>query len=335
MPTAAEQDLADLKDLVRRQNAARQALHEAVVGHDEAGVREGLCAVADGLLLPIEGAWAEQRLKVIVADNEESRQREAAAATLAQATASANADELERAIGVAQQGGWVSEEDITTAELRLFSLRTQERRQLQEDAAWREVQKAIEEGSVKQLMEVLGRSESVLPPERMLAAQRKIPVMQARSDLRREITAAMREPVDVQRLQHLLFTARQSCLPPAEVAAAEKVLREVQARRRQAAEAQREAGKKAAAVTPPEVQTAPASSGAQARHLREADAEKSPSRTAARPPAKVPTTPLEEAVTSGDRAEIQAAVAALRASGLAARDIHRLHTRAMADFGHR
>jgi len=322
MPTAAEQDLADLKDLVRRQNAARQALHEAVVGHDEAGVREGLCAVADGLLLPIEGAWAEQRLKVIVADNEESRQREAAAATLAQATASANADELERAIGVAQQGGWVSEEDITTAELRLFSLRTQERRQLQEDAAWREVQKAIEEGSVKQLMEVLGRSESVLPPERMLAAQRKIPVMQARSDLRREITAAMREPVDVQRLQHLLFTARQSCLPPAEVAAAEKVLREVQVRRRQAAE----------------VQAAPASSGAQAGQLRAADAEteeKSPSRTAAWPPAKVPTTPLEEAVTSGDRAEIQAAVAALRASGLAARDIHRLHTRAMADFGHR
>lgn len=330
----AEREFADLKEAVRQQSASRESMHKAVLDRDPEGVREAVRAAARGMLLPIEGRWAARELKDIEAEAAEQRVRAEASAALAEAMRGNDCDVLEHAIGLVREAG-LPTEDITEAEVQLFSLRHQERRRRLEEEAWREVEKAVDSGSVEKLVEVLQRLEASLPPERVAAAQRKIPVMQARGDIRRELAAAMKSPVDVQQLRHVVFAAKRSCLPTAEVAAAEAALQEAELARKK---------KAVAAATTAEVEHpgsgAEAARATQERTVAVANAPAAASHAPAAEPAAVaaaplraPETPLEEAVSSGDRARIQAAIVGLKASGLSAREIHRLHARAVAELG--
>lgn len=326
----ADRELVDLQNLMEQQSSARHKLHQAVFAQNPIGMQEGIVAVASGLLLPIEGQWAERELKAILSQLDAQQRREKAASDLAKAMHGTDADELERSINAAQVVGQVVAEDITAAEMRLFNLRTQEQRQNQGEIAWKEVEKAVEAGSVEQLLAALSRHDGVLPPERKVAAQRKIPGMQARADLRRELAAAMTLPISVARLQHVISSARRSCLPHHELVEAEAHLREAEA------EARRRAVERAAEVEAAKKKQAKAEADAIAQAAADSVSVAASFASVPLPtPPKMPSTPLEEAVQSGERAQVQVAVADLKKSGLSAREIQRLYSQAMADFGHK
>jgi len=51
------------------------------------------------------------------------------------------------------------------------------------------------------------------------------------------------------------------------------------------------------------------------------------------PAAKQPRSPLEVAISSGNRSAIQAAIVELKASGVSSREVSRLHMKAVSEFG--
>ncbi|CAE8599377.1 unnamed protein product, partial [Polarella glacialis] len=132
----------------------------------------------------------------------------------------------------------------------------------------------------------------------------------ARSEMRKELAVALRNTEDLQHLRHVIFAAKRSCLPQAEVAQAERALEEAERARQQKAQMP---------------QTAPVSSGCEIFDQSKATLIE----------VKEPRSAMEFAVVAKDKDLMKSAIAELKASGMSTREISQLHARAMLDFGSR
>lgn len=327
---SAERQLAQLQDLLERQTAARQALHEAVALADAAGVRAALCAEASELLLPVELRWAERVLAVLEVEEAEQQALAAARAALADACSCARSpEELEGAIVAARSAG-VPAADVAAAEVALAGARAAQLQRCAEEEAWAAVERAVKACDVADLIATLKRAgeEASLPPERIAEAERKIPGMHARAQMRRELLAAMRSSSGgAEQLRHAVAMAKRIGLPEADFEQAEQQLRDSDLERKRQAAAKTALAEQFAAMEAASTVGTPVSQDASSLASEREAEQPEPAK------ARAASTPLEEAVLSGERSRVQKAVEALRSSGVPAREVQRLHVLAMSEFG--
>lgn len=209
------EELAELKELIAKQTAARRELHQAVARRDYAALKATLEAEAvKQLLLDVEVMWGKRELDALA---------------FAQ-------DEVAEAEPIRSMEEILAEEELQRCE-------EEKRREAEIDAAWQKVQAAIDADDEKQLVKLLQDFKGILPAEKVEKAQRRQPAMFARAEMRRELALAMKTPENTEKLMFVIAAAKRSCLPQAEVLQAEQVLKEaVDARKackKQASEASR------------------------------------------------------------------------------------------------
>ncbi|CAK9079709.1 Uncharacterized protein SCF082_LOCUS38030 [Durusdinium trenchii] len=272
----AAQELAELKEVLAKQTAARIELHQAVASKDAAQLKTALEAAAEKLL-EIEVAWAERELAALSGE--------------VQADHFPSAEEI-LAEDEAKQRREEAEELAKSMQL---------------DAVWQKVQAAIEVDDAKRLVEILQDNEGVLPAEKVQEAQKRLPAMWARAEMRRALGVAMKTPENLDQLKHMIAQAKRSCLPQAEVLKAEELLKEMIAQSQAAKAASRDG--KEGRVSSNQAGNAPEQKK------------------------KVPQTKLELAVFANDKDAITSALAELKAEGKTVRETSHLYASARANFG--
>eukprot|EP00930_Biecheleria_cincta_P048884 TRINITY_DN34140_c0_g1_i1.p1 TRINITY_DN34140_c0_g1~~TRINITY_DN34140_c0_g1_i1.p1 ORF type:complete len:391 (-),score=107.51 TRINITY_DN34140_c0_g1_i1:50-1222(-) len=283
---AACEELQALQELLERTTAAREAMHKAVHTCDVEALRAVLRPETAELLLKVEVDWARAELSI-----------------------------LDGSMG---QVALVEEEKDAEEAKRAREAGSEAKRQLmrEEEAARarRELQAAIEAEDYDKLVATLKEKESLLEPSEIAEAARKIPGIKARSNVRKELNWAMKNPSDLTSLKFIISLAKKSRLPQAEVDAAEAVLNEaLEARKRP----------KAQEADPPKVVEPEVPS--MEMLLAELDA----------PIEEIiePETELEFAYVAKDRPRVEAALRELRSFGYTAFEISQQRARAEARFG--
>mmetsp|Transcript_150153 Transcript_150153/g.280007 ORF Transcript_150153/g.280007 Transcript_150153/m.280007 type:complete len:414 (-) Transcript_150153:124-1365(-) len=226
---ANEKEYLALIKKVERQDAVRQALHIAVADGNLGGAMDALSRGRE-LLLSVEIKWATKELKLLEIKEAQRKEMDEVRSLITNALKDSEADMqyLEQTIQRGRDVG-LPDEEIVKVEDELYRLVALQEKAKMRENYWQQAQDYIRRGQVQQLLDLLQRAEGVLEPEQIALAQRKIPGMEARARLRRDLATTLRsaEP-DVDTLLGLVFNAKRSNLPPDEIAEAERALSEAQ-----------------------------------------------------------------------------------------------------------
>lgn len=310
-PTTDQKEYLALVKRVERQDSVRQALHIALADGNIPSATDALSSARE-LLLNVEIEWASKELRLLEIKEAKRKEMDEARSLIAKALKDSEADMtyLEETLQRGRDVG-LPDEELAKVEDELFRLVAQQEKVKLRESYWQQAQDYIRRGQVQLLVELLQKAQDVLEPEQIALAQRKIPGMEARARLRRDLAITLRsaEP-DVDTLLGLVFNAKRSNLPPDEIAEAERAL----------AEAQKHAKVKAMKASAIDREEVMAASKAKSNVADEGSLDA--------------VSPIEreimEAARSGKSEQLQTAIEKAKAAGFSRGQISRLHVQAIA-----
>jgi len=213
---------------MKAQNVVRELLLSAIAQRNARKLQEALKS-AQGLLLDGEIQMAQTELAAIRAKD---GNRTAQATISTKLSEAASIQELEEALELARCCACpeLLHQQIQEAKKNLERLVSDDVRQGHENATWIDVQYAIRQDDFGELLNILSTRQHLLSDAGYQDAQRKLPAMQVRSQIRKELKLAFRCESDLSLLQQVVYAAKRSCLPRDEVAVAEEKVKELLAR---------------------------------------------------------------------------------------------------------